>query len=606
MFSRLLIFTLIIGFTVGVVVKTPITRKESLDAKLVREKRYHELRVLNRVRLAKSINPFVSRFDVARQPLYDYADQEFNVRVNIGTPGQEIEVIPDMGSANTWVIDKTCNGSASYQDCPNYCYTNKQWCALFCEDYCCGTNSTLRTHPIASGGDPCAGRTLFDSSASSTYQSTGKDFQIAGGVGNVSGIVGQDTFVVGDLKSGSTISIFETTFGQADRLGVSYSAFKFNGVLGLGFLAASSDDTVPVFQHAIDQGVLDKPVFSIWLQKGGVQAQDTVAGALTFGAQDTDYCSSDVTFIPLISKTIWWINIAAIATNDKKTEGQYVRLDWRLVPDAVSFEQLAFVSYLCVVPRSIVRESMPKKQSKVYVVKNILDKRFVNGEVEYLVQWKGYNNPKYNSWEPMESFISCDESIAAFEEKLKAAETNAIGIESEGADQKSQKRSHIQDNDNEFAGAQPTKKNKESNFDSFNELSYLGDVSTWKKDRYRVEFDQSPRIFGVRRVNNELYVLCAFRNEMNVEVVEATPYDVIRLDCNVKFNWTVFVDSQTKLELKASDLLFQYPNGNCYLSFTSYDGAVMGIDIVLGIPVLQAYCQTYDYENGKIGFSKPL
>lgn len=46
------------------------------------------------------------------------------VRLTIGTPGQTFELLPDTGEGNTWVVDKACDPSKSYHDCPEYCFMN--------------------------------------------------------------------------------------------------------------------------------------------------------------------------------------------------------------------------------------------------------------------------------------------------------------------------------------------------------------------------------------------------------------------------------------------------------------------------------------------------
>lgn len=38
------------------------------------------------------------------------------------------------------------------------------------------------------------------------------------------------------------------------------------------------------------------------------------------------------------------------------------------------------------------------KNDDVYRVEKILRKRKRNGAVEYLAKWKGYEDPKFNSW----------------------------------------------------------------------------------------------------------------------------------------------------------------------------------------------------------------
>lgn len=42
-----------------------------------------------------------------------------------------------------------------------------------------------------------------------------------------------------------------------------------------------------------------------------------------------------------------------------------------------------------------------------YVVEKILDKRYNSKtkKTEYLIKWKGYNNPSDNTWEPEENCV---------------------------------------------------------------------------------------------------------------------------------------------------------------------------------------------------------
>jgi len=51
-----------------------------------------------------------------------------------------------------------------------------------------------------------------------------------------------------------------------------------------------------------------------------------------------------------------------------------------------------------------------------YEVESIVSKRIKKGKVEYLVKWKGWENPDDNTWEPVEH-LECPELIQAYEEK---------------------------------------------------------------------------------------------------------------------------------------------------------------------------------------------
>jgi hypothetical protein len=59
---------------------------------------------------------------------------------------------------------------------------------------------------------------------------------------------------------------------------------------------------------------------------------------------------------------------------------------------------------------------------EVFVVEKILDKRIIKkgktSSVEYLIKWKGYNEPGDNTWEPEEN-CQCPELIEEFEKEYK-------------------------------------------------------------------------------------------------------------------------------------------------------------------------------------------
>lgn len=85
--------------------------------------KYEEFRIFNRIQLAKHAQGR-SRLDKVHSPLYDFGDQEYNIRLTVGTPGQTFELLPDTSEANTWIVDKSCNGNNSYYDCPSFCRIN--------------------------------------------------------------------------------------------------------------------------------------------------------------------------------------------------------------------------------------------------------------------------------------------------------------------------------------------------------------------------------------------------------------------------------------------------------------------------------------------------
>lgn len=72
------------------------------------------------------------------------------------------------------------------------------------------------------------------------------------------------------------------------------------------------DNVQPVFQHAVELGLVKNPIFTVWLKKDGGQARGENGGQITYGDLDNDHCATNVTYIPLSSETYWEFNIEGL------------------------------------------------------------------------------------------------------------------------------------------------------------------------------------------------------------------------------------------------------------------------------------------------------
>jgi hypothetical protein len=255
------VFAALLGVAFAGVFQIPITRIQSKMQKMIADGTWPAYLKYKEFLRMSSGKASVS------QPAGDWDDLEYIGNGTLGTPQQQFLIILDTGSSNLWVPDSTCNG--------------------------------------------CSGKHLYDRTKSSTFVDNGQRWNIEYGDGsNAGGVLGQDTYCFGSMGA-PQLCIPRTVFGRATRLN-GFNQDPTDGILGLAFQSLAVDNVVPPLINAINQGLLDQPIFTVWLTKDG-PVEGVRGGVFTYGALDTTNCGSIIAYQPLSSETYWQFRIAGVS-----------------------------------------------------------------------------------------------------------------------------------------------------------------------------------------------------------------------------------------------------------------------------------------------------
>nr|XP_035924020.1 napsin-A isoform X1 [Halichoerus grypus] len=197
-------------------------------------------------------------------PLSNYMNVQYYGEIGLGTPPQNFSVVFDTGSSNLWV-------------------------------------PSIRCHFFSV---PCWFHHRFNSKASSSFQPNGTKFAIQYGTGKLDGILSEDKLTIGGIKGASVI------FGEALwEPSLVFTFAHFDGILGLGFPILAVGGVRPPLDTLVDQGLLDKPVFSFYLNRDPAAAD---GGELVLGGSDPAHYIPPLTFLPVTIPAYWQIHMERV------------------------------------------------------------------------------------------------------------------------------------------------------------------------------------------------------------------------------------------------------------------------------------------------------
>ncbi|KAK6757274.1 hypothetical protein RB195_015227 [Necator americanus] len=251
----------LVGCTMAGVYKTQVLKVESPRLRMMREGTWTKfVEERNAIRIAMG--------NVVPQAVNDFTDVQYLGNVTLGTPEQAFTVVLDTGSANLWIPDSSCNNLA------------------------------------------CKNKRKFKASESSTYKKNGHPWSIQYGTGAAQGILGEETVRFGDQGTEQLV-VPECGFGQASHLAPFFTHVHLDGILGLGFPELAVEDVVPPLNNAIKQGLLDQPIFTVFLKYVGGE-ENVPGGVYTYGGLDKENCGEVIAYEPLTSATYWQFKMEGI------------------------------------------------------------------------------------------------------------------------------------------------------------------------------------------------------------------------------------------------------------------------------------------------------
>ncbi|KAK2763991.1 hypothetical protein FQN54_009610 [Arachnomyces sp. PD_36] len=185
----------------------------------------------------------------------DGNDYSYITRVSFGSQDQGMWMLLDTGAANTWVMGADCMS------------------------------------------DSCSQHDTFDDESSTTFSTTGEEWDVEYGSGEVAGISAKDNVTLGELE-------IVMEFGIANEASDDFLSYPMDGILGLGRTDKNAQGTPAVMEALSAAGLIEANILGVNLPRG---ADGVTDGQITFGDVDTEKFTGDIVYASTLPDFDLWV-----------------------------------------------------------------------------------------------------------------------------------------------------------------------------------------------------------------------------------------------------------------------------------------------------------
>ncbi|GMT12154.1 hypothetical protein PFISCL1PPCAC_3451, partial [Pristionchus fissidentatus] len=128
-----------------------------------------------------------------------------------------------------------------------------------------------------------------------------------------------DAQYVGNITIGTPGQLFQVWYCiiimfimNANSIAPFFKNAAIDGILGLAFQSIAEENVVPPFIEAINQHLVDLPLFTVWLEHKGIQ-ENVPGGIYTYGAVDNVNCGPVIAYQPLTTATYYQFKMSSVA-----------------------------------------------------------------------------------------------------------------------------------------------------------------------------------------------------------------------------------------------------------------------------------------------------